>query len=56
MSSKWEMMASRSQNEFAPPNERRGFALAIENSLPTIGWSFFTLLSLAFYFKFKLVV
>jgi hypothetical protein len=56
MSSKWEMMASRSQNEFAPLNERRGFALAIENSLPTIGWSFITLLSLAFYFKFKLVV
>jgi hypothetical protein len=56
MASKWEMMASRSQNEFAPPNERRGFALAIESSLPTIGWSFFTLLSLAFYFKFKLVV
>jgi|694.fasta_scaffold53558_4 hypothetical protein len=56
MASKWEMMESRSQNEFAPPNERRGFALAIENSLPTIGWSFFTLLSLAFYFKFKLVV
>ena len=56
IANKWAMMDTRSQSVFNPPSERRWFTLAVENSLPTIGWSFFTLLSLAFYFKFKLVV